>query len=474
MARFTAPILSPALGACAQLDHLVIGSGLSETHSVMILGAGIAGLTAARELKNAGIPFRIFEGTQRVGGRCYTLEEFTLSSQRADIGAEWLSTEDAFSLKLCQELKLEVMAMPPSFRQPFFFWPPPQNKKIDSGYLQKKMESLDKKILELISQKSRPDLDAISFGEFINQSRLKIDGQTGLWLRRVIQYEFGVPPRDVSALAVVERFKNSPTGYFRFMEKRIRLRDGMQSLATALYDRVAGVIPGRTVLFGHKLLRIRNRNDLFKMEFQTDDGISEAEANVVICALPFSSLRSVQGLENLNFSSEKLYCVRTLGYGNHGKMVASFKEYPWPSKSSLWTGNFKTQWIWDVSGQKNPHPGFRTILVGQLAGLQGKSIGLTSLPDLEEDLKQISASVPSAENSQIMNWTLNPWSMGSVSFFKPGQVLSFSDTLLRSERKGKFIFAGEHTSPNSMGSVNGAIESGLRAAKEAAKFKDNL
>ena len=61
-------------------------------------------------------------------------------------------------------------------------------------------------------------------------------------------------------------------------------------------------------------------------------------------------------------------------------------------------------------------------------------------------------------------WDRNPWSLGSYALIKPGQYTSFYG--VEAEPRGHVYFAGEHTSLESQGYLNGGVESGMRAAGE--------
>lgn len=67
-------------------------------------------------------------------------------------------------------------------------------------------------------------------------------------------------------------------------------------------------------------------------------------------------------------------------------------------------------------------------------------------------------------HSRIVTWEDDPWAQGGYAYFDPGFDPHLRDWLTRPH--GRIIFAGEHTSVTWQGYMNGAVESGLRAAKE--------
>src|SRR5690349_10170045 len=94
--------------------HLVLpvtGGGSREdimlnlNRDVVVVGAGPSGLTAARELKKAGLAVAVLEARDRVGGRTWT---DTVDGAMLEIGGQWVSPDQTVLLDLLQELNLET------------------------------------------------------------------------------------------------------------------------------------------------------------------------------------------------------------------------------------------------------------------------------------------------------------------------------------------------------------------------------
>jgi NADPH-dependent 2,4-dienoyl-CoA reductase/sulfur reductase-like enzyme len=80
---------------------------MPESVDVVIIGAGLAGLTAAREVTKAGYSCVVLEARARVGGRTYT---HTLDKGIVDLGAAWINdTNQSQIFALAEELKLELI-----------------------------------------------------------------------------------------------------------------------------------------------------------------------------------------------------------------------------------------------------------------------------------------------------------------------------------------------------------------------------
>ena len=132
-------------------------------------------------------------------------------------------------------------------------------------------------------------------------------------------------------------------------------------------------------------------------------------------------------------------------------------------------------WQWrQVRGHGLPeqlggHPGAQGILVDYTGGTIGAS--LTGTPDAHARtfLAQIEPVFPGISrkwNGKVTLdfWTAHPYTLGSYSYWKVGQYTAFSG--VEGEAVGTCHFAGEHTSQDFQGYLNGAVETGYRAAAE--------
>jgi monoamine oxidase len=123
---------------------------------------------------------------------------------------------------------------------------------------------------------------------------------------------------------------------------------------------------------------------------------------------------------------------------------------------------------WEVTRAQS---GALGILVDYTGGTIGASFGSGS-PDAraQQFLAQIVPVLPGLANTYrsgkatIDFWPAYPWTKGSYSFWKVGQYTAFSG--VEKERRGKVHFAGEHTSQDFQGYLNGGVETGERVASE--------
>src|SRR5260221_8741456 len=100
--------------------------------SVVVAGAGLAGLSAAKALEARGATVTIVEARDRVGGRVWTLRDGFAGRQHAEAGADLIEEEQEHVLKLARELGLKPVRI---LRDRFgFYGPDPRgNRRINQG-----------------------------------------------------------------------------------------------------------------------------------------------------------------------------------------------------------------------------------------------------------------------------------------------------------------------------------------------------
>ena len=155
--------------------------------------------------------------------------------------------------------------------------------------------------------------------------------------------------------------------------------------------------------------------------------------------------------------------------GTNSKLHVQFSSRHWATLGNNGATYADTgyQNTWDVT---RAQPGASGILVDYTGGTIGASFGSGTpsargsqfLGQLEPVLPGISARWNG--RATIDYWTGYPWTKGSYSYWKVGQYTEFSGA--ERLQDGSCHFAGEHTSIDFQGYLNGAVESGERAANE--------
>ena len=453
--------LSPLLNSCAYFDRLILGDSNDDTQRVVVLGAGAAGLMAAYQLKRKGIPFRLFEGSHRVGGRAYTLENFNSSDQAVEVGGEWISADHDIVFNLAKELRVLVGEEKEILAAPALLY---EGKQIS-------WENLRQELRPLSATWHRYELSAWdnqAASALIERWSKESSAASVFLLKRWIQMEWGTDPENISAAQVMRHLQNNHDLVHYLQNRRYRIRGGTQVLMNALFDRISGVIPDRFVKKEFRLIAVRDKGNYIQLSFQTPAGIQDIKASTIICALPFSVLREVDGIEDLNFAPGTNKIISEIGYGTHSKVIASYPQRFW--RNQRWYPRVATdtdnQWLWESGLQLTPLTGAnRGIMTAQMSGKTGSKAGLHSLEILQKELLEKS-KLPgvAADETHVMNWSQAALTKGSISYFKPGQWTVWADRLGESHYRGYWVFAGEHTSARFPGTLAGALESGSIAA----------
>ena len=169
----------------------------------------------------------------------------------------------------------------------------------------------------------------------------------------------------------------------------------------------------------------------------------------------------------------KRQCIEQLSYGNSCKLVLSSRSRPWRKVgSSGYLINEVIQNGWDASQlqSQNVGAGAYTIFLG---GQPAEAINQGDLPEIgqfqTEAVKLLESIYPDARGQighshRVARWVNNPWAGGSYPSYGIGQWTSLAG--IEAEPVGRIHFAGDHTSEKFQGYMNGAVESGIRAAGE--------
>jgi len=251
-------------------------------------------------------------------------------------------------------------------------------------------------------------------------------------------------------------------------DARFHVQGGNDQVPSQLADRLHGQIT-----LGSELVAIEQRsNGTFRLTFDRDRRTETIVADKVVLALPFSILRSSVDYSRAGFRARKVRAIEQQGMGTNSKLHVQFDSRPWERRG--FNGESYSdrgyQGSWEVS---RAQPGRSGILVDYTGGAIGAGFGAgTTEQRAREFLRQIEPVLPGVSerwNGKAVRdfWPGYEWTKGSYSFYKVGQYTDFAG--MESRPEGNCHFAGEHTSINFQGYLNGAVETGERAAEEVRR-----
>ncbi|MFZ9594607.1 MAG: flavin monoamine oxidase family protein [Bdellovibrionia bacterium] len=454
---------------------------------VIILGAGVSGLLTAYRLHQSGIPCEIYEASSRVGGRMFTQYQFNEDGMFCELGGEAVDRSHEALHALCRELGVGIQdcAAEDAGLEKEVYWASGRLLSFSqmvhaltpfAAQLRQDIHALwgeKAPRIPTFRDQNHPGivkLDQMSLAEYL-QSKKELEP----WMRGLIgslyECEYGLDLSEQSALnfltlATVDR-KNQ-LSLLGPSDEQFRIQGGSSQLIRALEQRLKGQVP---IHLGHRLLKIQNLKPGFKLSFSGETAL-EIKAQQVVCTLPFSILRGIEGIQALGLPPSMTQAIFELGYGSMAKWSLGFQRRLWrqaPKNAS--NGRILTldqQQFWESSRMQK---GSRGILARFIGGSRAHLLSDIRLQDNLNTLDQIYPGLKSLYEGRqfIMHWNQYPWAKGCYSAFKPGQTTRFNGLAARPQLGGRLFFAGEHVSVEFGGFMNGAIESAENCARSIAQ-----
>lgn len=477
-----------AAGAAAVMGGCTTRSGRegrAPDGPIAIVGAGLAGLTCAYRLSKRGATVHLYEGAARAGGRVHTRRGFNADGMFVELGAELVDTNHRDLLKLARELGLKAQSLVAGETGQETFW-------FDGrAYTEKDVLAAFRPLGVRIAAdasglydrrgeytaKAR-QLDAVSLGAYLRDRGEGVAPWVVKLLVAAYEPEFGLPVEEQSALNLVDFINPDSSKHFEVFgdsDEAWRLEGGNDRLPTALHRALGERGESVDLRFGHRLEALSRQPGGVGLAFRTSKGLREHAYERVVLALPFSVLRGVRGLGELGLSDEKLRCIREMGYGANVKVFRGFSRRVWRqpiagrdflANGSLYAEQPSFQNVWETSRGQD---GQRGVLTNYLGARRARDYETSRMRRFLDDLEPVFPGVKAAYDgsSGAMDWVRMPWARGSYSCPRPGQYTWIYETAGTPELGGRLLFAGEHTSIESAGFMNGAVESGIRAAREA-------
>jgi monoamine oxidase len=472
--------LGAAIAVAGSLGRRAAAARAAAQPRIVVVGAGLAGLTCAYRLRQAGIRAELYEADGRVGGRCWTIRDAFADGQLAEHGGEFIDSGHRETRRLVRELGLELddvlEAQVPGSEPFFYFDGEPYSEEQALEDIQEPWLTWRRDVKEAgyptTYRRSTPrgfELDHTSVADYLDKT---VPGgresKLGQLLDVVYNIEYGAETDEQSALNFLYLIGFSRQTQLKLVgesDERFRVRGGNDLVV----ERLAGALSGQIAL-GAELVAVELRPDgSYRLSFA--DGTTVV-ADRLVLALPFSILRSSVDLSGARFKRRKIRAIDELGMGTNSKLHVQFDRRLWEELGC--NGETESdrgyQSTWDVTRAQSGRSG---ILVDYTGGRIGAGFGTgTPRRRARELLRQLEPVLPgiSAQwngRATVDFWLGHPWTKGSYSYWKVGQYTSFAG--VEREPEGSCHFAGEHTSIDFQGYLNGAVESGERAAAEVLR-----
>lgn len=442
--------LKTALLALASLFLQKFAAARGE--KILVIGAGIAGLAAARELKRRGFEVAILEGRDRIGGRIWT--DRSLGGVPVDLGASWIHGHVGNPVtQLAEEFKVRMLT---SDYEDYDLYDADgklvSQSKVDVIWLDfetflKDMENLGESIESDITMAEA--LRRVTSGKkFSDEDKRFLN-----WCLASASVEAGAEMEELS-----QRYSQEDEEF-----------DGDEKIFPDGYDQIiAGLSQDLEFKLNQKVRRIEQKNDRVVVTTEKDS----FEADRVLVTLPLGVLKA----DTVEFSpplpEAKRKAIERLGMGVLNKVVLQFEEPFWPEKKDFlsYASNEAGQFpeFMNVYGyERSP------ILVALTGGNFARAIEKKSeeevIREAQDVLRKIYGSkVSKLQAYRITRWASDPFSGGAYSHVPLGATPADYDALAEPVDQRVF-FAGEATHRKYPGTVHGAFLSGIREAERIAK-----
>jgi monoamine oxidase len=450
---------------------------------IVVVGAGLAGLSCAHQLKQAGYHADVYEASDRVGGRCWTRRGDFADGQIAEHGGELIDQSHTEVRQLAQSLGLNLdnlLAGEPNGTEDFYYF---DGQPYSFAQATDDLKGIWQQIHKDVSAASYPtlfnsstdrgrQLDQISITDYINAYVPGgMSSKLGQLLDVAYNIEYGAECNVQSSLNMLYLLAYSGQGQLRIFgpsNEKYHVVGGNDQIATRLANLLQGQIRLGAAMSSIK----RNTDGTYKLSFDlAGGGTTTATADRVVLALPFSILRTLD-YGKAGFAPLKKTAIQELGMGTNSKLHVQFKDRYWNAIGNNGNTYADTgyQNTWDVTRAQLGTSGILVDYTGGTIGASFSPANGDAATRAQQFIAQIEPVLPGISNNHwngratIDYWTGYQWTKGSYSYWKVGQYTKFAG--MERAIDGACHFCGEHTSIDFQGYLNGAVESGYRAAGE--------
>ena len=453
---------------------IVKKSGEGKRKNVVIVGAGLAGLSAGFELKRAGHNVVILEAQQRVGGRVYTLRDPFTEGLYAEVGAMRLPRAHTLTMAYVEKFGLKTNDFTMDNPNAYYYM---GGRKVraseaakdpsllgfdvsekEKGKTAGKMyEGALKPLMEMLERDGDRAWDEIvaNYDQYSTREFLELNG----WSEGMIEM-FGLLANQESVMnsSFLELFREDSGNYYTNM---IELEGGTDRLPHAFLPELKN-----NIRFGAKMIAMDQSSNDVTIHYETKAGKFSETGDYAILTIPFPVMRHIEVLQP--FSRAKNRAIRQLHYDASAKILFQCKRRFWEEDEGIFGGGTLTDL--PIRNLYYPDHGRETgrgvILASYTWSEDAQRWGslkpddriIQALDDVAEIHPQITKEF---EIGTSWMWHDDEFAGGAFALFDPGQQTLLHEEIIKPE--GRIHFAGEHASLYHAW-IQGAFESGLREA----------
>jgi monoamine oxidase len=428
---------SAAIAALPGFGHRAWGAPLPREADIVVIGAGAAGLAAARRIQAANRKVIVLEADSRLGGRCWTdTATFDVSFDR---GARWLhNPETNPMIKLARSAGLEIASAP-------------LGQKIRIGQRNARAGETEEFLAALV--RTNRAIDEASRGKIDLSCVSVLPKDLGDWAGTA-EFVLGANAtgKDLRDVSVVDKARGQDRN------ATVGCRQGLGTLVAKLGEPVPVALSTPASQIGWTTRAVAVATPAGKVAARA--AIVTVSSNVLVAG-------------NIKFTPElpkrQLDAAAKLSLGSYDRIALQLPGNPFglardeavieqsnSTRTALLSANLagSSLCLIDVAGSFGR----------ELSGQGEKAMTAFAREWLSKLFGNDTAAM--VKQSSVTRWNASPFVLGAMSVAAPGGQLSRK---ILTEPIGNLFLAGEATHETLWGTVDGAWESGERAAEAALR-----
>lgn len=409
---------------------------------VIVIGAGIAGLAAAKKLVGLGYSVVVLEATSQIGGRIRTDRSLGAAF---DLGAGWIHGPKGNPIsKLAKQAKASTFVTEDESYRVYSA----NGKKISEQTIAKKYNQLGG-IYKRIDQRFDQDQPLDKAISRVSKKGLK-DPVLNWMASAYTEFDTGGPLTDLSA--------------YYFDEDKVY--PGKDTVFPQGFDQILEPLA--------EGLDIRLNNPVLSVEYEEGDGAAVTtpqgtyESYFVICTVPLGVLKKQAITFDPPLPKSHQRPIDQIAMGSVTKLALKFDKAYWPRKTQYFG------FLSEPRGRWNYFLNYRTfsqenilvaLSVGAYARVADAMDDETMVADCMEVLRTMFGSdLPAPVASVATRWSQDPWTLGAYSYTNVGTKPDDFEKLAK-PIANTILLAGEHTNFDYHSTTHGAYLSGMAAAQ---------